>query len=197
MITTLSKLHYSSYQQILFSAMFTLAFFAFLRLGELAVQSVSKPQYVIQLRDIQLAPDHLLITLHTYKHSAQRPPVTIKVDGQAHPICPVQTLHSFLSMRGKAAGPLFCFPDLKPLTKSFVSSNLAIILKAAGLDPTNFKGHSFRIGAATYAASQGLSSLQIQQMGRWHSTAFQRYIRISTISASPSLPAEGTHHYAP
>ncbi|KAK2160937.1 hypothetical protein NP493_1618g00010 [Ridgeia piscesae] len=52
------------------------------------------------------------------------------------------------------------------------------------LDPDKYKGHSFRIGAATAAADSGLSETQIQTMGRWKSSAFKRYVRIPVLRMS-------------
>jgi hypothetical protein len=40
-----------------------------------------------------------------------------------------------------------------------------------------YKGHSFRIGAATHATTLGFSEPYIRQLGRWNSNAVQRYIR--------------------
>jgi len=45
------------------------------------------------------------------------------------------------------------------------------MLKAAGVQG-NFSSHSFRIGAATVAAANGVPDHRIQQMGRWTSNAF-------------------------
>lgn len=45
-----------------------------------------------------------------------------------------------------------------------------------GLDPKFYKGHSFRIGAATSAAARGIPLSVIQNMGRWKSDSFMRYI---------------------
>ena len=47
-----------------------------------------------------------------------------------------------------------------------------------GLDPTKYKAHSFRIGAATTAADMGMSETQIQSMGIWKCTALRCFIRI-------------------
>ena len=44
--------------------------------------------------------------------------------------------------------------------------------------------HSFRIGAASFAAEQGLSDAQIRVLGCWKSNAFHKYIRVSTLTAS-------------
>lgn len=45
------------------------------------------------------------------------------------------------------------------------------MIKAIGLDPKQYKGHSFRIGAATQASKVGFSENAIQNMGRWKSDA--------------------------
>ena len=42
------------------------------------------------------------------------------------------------------------------------------------LDPTKYKGHSFRNGAATLAAECGFADAQIWSIGRWKSDAFPK-----------------------
>jgi hypothetical protein len=56
---------------------------------------------------------------------------------------------------------------------------LQLYLTFAGLNLKNYKSHSFRIGAATTAWAKGFSEEQIQQIGRWNSEAFKKYIRRS------------------
>lgn len=41
----------------------------------------------------------------------------------------------------------------------------------------NFSSHSFRVGAATVAARNGVPDHLIQALGRWTSNAYQAYIR--------------------
>ncbi|KAK2171495.1 hypothetical protein NP493_1057g00037 [Ridgeia piscesae] len=53
------------------------------------------------------------------------------------------------------------------------------LLIFCGYQTSAFKGHSFRIGAATAAALWGESDAQIRAAGRWTSDAFRRYIRIA------------------
>ena len=47
----------------------------------------------------------------------------------------------------------------------------------AGFDPSLFKGHSFRIGAATTANLVGVPETIIKILGHWKITAYQHYIR--------------------
>ena len=51
-------------------------------------------------------------------------------------------------------------------------------LGKAGLNPAEYAGHSFRIGAATVAHLNGLDDSTIMTLGRWKSEAYLRYIRI-------------------
>ena len=60
---------------------------------------------------------------------------------------------------------------------------LSLAIKYCGLDPSRYKGHSFRIGAASLAADAGMSDAQIRALGRWQSNAFHKYIRIPSITS--------------
>jgi len=84
----------------------------------------------------------------------------------------------YVAVRGNSPGPLFMFPGGAPVSKSFFSVQLKNALTWAGLPHESYKGHSFRIGAATTAAMRGMSDEDIQRMGRWKSQAFRKYIRI-------------------
>lgn len=58
------------------------------------------------------------------------------------------------------------------------------VIKNIGLDPKQYKGHSFRIGAATHASKVGFSENAIQNMGRWKSDAVKRYIRLGSFNVA-------------
>ena len=68
---------------------------------------------------------------------------------------------------------------------------------AARIDPTGFSSHSFRIGATPKASRQGLPKSIIKWLGRWKSTAYQRYIKPPTThlaSLASLISAQGQSH---
>ena len=75
--------------------------------------------------------------------------------------------------------PLFIEDEItyRPLTREKFISMLRELLARLGYDTTKFNGHSFRIGAATSAASSGVPDHVIQSLGRWTSDCYIRYIR--------------------
>ncbi|XP_006824603.1 uncharacterized protein LOC102800610, partial [Saccoglossus kowalevskii] len=97
------------------------------------------------------------------------------------PFCPVTTLQQFLSVRHKmfplATEPLFLLPELTPLNRRIFTESLRILLARIGLQPHLFAGHSFRIGAATTAASAHIPDHLIQTFGRWSSNCYRTYTR--------------------
>ena len=94
----------------------------------------------------------------------------------------MQFLLEYLARRGNRPGPLFLNPDNNPVSRKFFADLMSLSLKAFGLDSTRYKGHSFRISAASFAAERGMSDAQIRALGRWKSNAFLKYIRIPSLS---------------
>ena len=172
----------SHYHQTLISAMFMLSFHAFLRVGEFTVtQSAS---HTLQHSDIILdrsstCQPTIRISFKSFKHQkdSYHPVLEIKSPN------PVQIVSKFLRIRPSIPGPLFIFPDSTPVSSSYFGSVLKSCLVHLGLNPSVYKPHSFRIGAATTAASMGFSDTQISTMGRWKSSAFKKYIRIPSLSS--------------
>ncbi|GAA5896358.1 hypothetical protein JCM5296_002710, partial [Sporobolomyces johnsonii] len=57
---------------------------------------------------------------------------------------------------------------------------------------SRYSGHSLRSGGATYYATVGWSSTEIQRQGRWRSTAWEDYVRITpslALALSKARPA--------
>ncbi len=74
--------------------------------------------------------------------------------------------------------PLFCFEDGRHLTRKRLVHAVQTALVRAGMEATQYTGHSFRIGAATTAAARGFEDSIIKTLGRWESSAYLRYIRV-------------------
>lgn len=90
-------------------------------------------------------------------------------------ICPVNAITKYLTLSNHKAGPLFQFTCGTPVSYAFFSSSLKSLLTFIGLNTQIYKGHNFRIGAATSAAAEGIP----QTVGRWKSNAFKNYIRMN------------------
>ena len=161
----------SAYQLHMLSAMCSSAFFAFLRIGEITINSSNHSNLIMlpqleQLLNSQGQVTALQLTISKYKHSDTGRPFVIYIYKEDL-CCPVKTTLHFISTRGTACGPLFCWPDGAPIVK---------------LVPALYKSHTFRIGAATWAAAKGFTDTPIRQLGRWKSNAFLQYIRTPSLS---------------
>lgn len=170
------------FHQSLLRAMFLLAFHAFLRIGEITTRRPTDSDKVLQSHDVSWQRDHgsvtgISVSMTLYKHSNMHPK-TIFIPVTNGPFCPVASLSAYLTRSGHCDGPLFQFPCGAAIPHAYCSSTLKSILIFIGLDPQFYKGHSFRIGAATAAAARGVPMSIIQNMGRWKSDAFKHYIRM-------------------
>ena len=158
-------------------------FFGFMRSGEMTLPSESafEPSSHIGFKDVTVddisSPRIVKIRLKTSKTDPFRKGVEI-VFGRTHTsLCPIAALLSYLAIRGNRPGFLFLFADGRPLTKSRFILKIREALSHLGVDSSQYAGHSFRIGAATTAAAQGIPDSVIQMLGRWKSFAYQLYIQ--------------------
>ena len=83
----------------------------------------------------------------------------------------------YMSTRGPTEGPFFKYKDGRYLTRARFVEEVRQALQQAGMQAGEFAGHSFRIGAATSAAVQGLPDWLIKTLRRWQSSAYTTYIR--------------------
>ena len=121
------------------------------------------------------------VTFLNYRHNYYKSLFCFAISHQTT-CCPVQHLLAYLQARGHNPGPLFQMPNGSPVPCAVFTEKLSMALKFCGLDPTRYKGHSFRISAATHAADKGMSNVQIRTMGHWRSNVFLKYIRIQSMS---------------
>ena len=172
-----------SYQRVLYTAMFLIAFYGFFRLGELASKNKRAANPVVQFDQLTFLlqddrPAIAKICISQYKHSLSKRLFDVLINCElSQPFCPVDRLLQFCALRGDAPGPLFYMPDLSPISISIFNRQLSSSLSFCGLDTSRYKAHGFRIGAVGHAAASGLSDAQIRFLGRWSSDAFKVYIR--------------------
>lgn len=179
-----SQLSDSFFNTCRFQAMCLFAFYTFARVGEITASASGTTIYLHQVS--KLVNDNqeavaFKVTFLNYKHNYNKSPFSLTISRQTT-CCPVQHFLAYLQARGNTPGPLFQMPNGSPVPRAVFTEKLSTALKFCGLDPTRYKGHSFRIGAATHAAEKGMSDAQIRTMGRWKSNAFLKYIRLQSMS---------------
>lgn len=134
--------------------------------------------HCLKLSSIDETREGFVISFNSFKHSTPGVVEKILVQKQhKHGFCPVTQLRHYLAIRGNNEGYLFIYKNGSPVSRSHFSDALNGALSFTGLSAQRYKGHSFRIGAATWAMQIGKTDSQIRVMGRWHSNAFLKYIR--------------------
>lgn len=204
-ITLLGKLRQSwpqerdKWDNIMLWAVCSLCFFGFFRSGELTIpaQGAFDQGAHLCFSDVTVDsaenPQVLKVRLKASKTDPFREGIDVFVGKTDNDLCPVAAVLRFMTLRGPGPGPLFAFRDGRPLTQPRLVTEVKTALKKAGVDCSNFSGHSFRSGAATTAASQGIEDATIKMLGRWRSNAYQLYIktpRSQLAGISKSLCAE-------
>ena len=161
-----------------------MAFFGFLRCGEFTVKTKNELQNCITIADIKFAQDMSFYTLNlkASKTDPFRQGVDIHIF-ENNDLKPVQTMSNFVSLRisqgATSSSVLFADSDGTVLTRQMFIGYFKHVLAVLGIDDSKYCGHSFRIGAATSAASVGVEDHLIQTLGRWASSCYVRYIRCS------------------
>ena len=157
--------------------------FGFLRLGELTCNSKFSPEIHLAPRDVRFFPhqgnpDFMTLGIKASKTDPFRSGHTITIGKTGLPLCPISAMQKYLQARDTSSGPLFIYSSGTPLTKTALVSETRALLSRSGFNASHYAGHSYRIGAATTAASAGLPAWLIKTMGRWSSDCYERYVRV-------------------
>jgi len=121
-IEAASRFSCSHYQICQFQAMCSIAFYAFLRVGEMTSTKRHGPQPVHIHQAVKLVNDSigivsLKLTFHDFKHSYNQPPFSIVIT-RAPTFCPVQLMLDYLALRGYKPGPLFMTSHGHPVSRA-------------------------------------------------------------------------------
>ncbi|XP_033739168.1 uncharacterized protein LOC117326521 [Pecten maximus] len=169
---------FSPFIDIMMETACTIAFFGFLRCGEFCVSGAFDPTRNLCVEDVYYRS---LTEVCTYQSKSLQ--ITSKC------VCPYLALDKYMVARtslripsDNPRSPFFITDNAIPLTRNTFITNLRVILSRLGLNDSAYSGHSFRIGAATSAATSQVEDHLIKTLGRWSSDCYQRYIRTSTSS---------------
>jgi len=177
-----SSLDVTAYNDCMFWAACTMAYFGFLRSAEFTVPSLSAfdSKFHLSAEDVTVdsatLPTCLRLNIKASKTDPFRQGSFIYIGQGSSSICAVHAVLDYLTRRGNNSGPLFLMANGQPLSRQLVTDRLRFILQASGCKG-NYSSHSFRIGAATMAAKVGIPDHLIQVMGRWRSDAYKQYIQ--------------------
>lgn len=167
----------SSYERLLFTAAFSLAFFGAFRIGEL-VSPTRGTAGGILAKDVRSHRDKVCLRLRRSKTDQSGKGVDVWLFAlPGSTVCPVRAVEELARVRPTGGGPFLRHEDGSYLSRfQFVAVFRKCLMKL-GLDGKAYASHSFRIGAATEAARCGLDEAAVRRIGRWESRRFRTYIR--------------------
>ena len=173
-----------SFDNIMLWVASCLCFFGFLRAGELTVPTEPDYDPGVHLNfsdvavDSKSNPSLLRVHIKASKTDPFRKGIHIFMGTTGNDLCPVNAMLAYLARRGPQSGPLFLFENGRFLTRDRFVRQIKSALTAAGVSCKHYSGHSFRIGAASTAASRGIPEATIKTLGRWESSAYLLYIKL-------------------
>ena len=173
-----------AYGQV-YKAAFLLAFFAFLRLSNIAPVSSSSfdPSRHFLRGDIifGLPGAHVILKWAKAMQSSSKYQVIQIPFLNNSPLCPVSAIKALLSsFPAHKSSPLFLLPrpsGLSILTSPMISRSLSKILLGLGLNPANFGFHSFHRSGVSWAADHNVPLQNLKAHGGWSSSAINVYLK--------------------
>ncbi|SAM63391.1 uncharacterized protein UBRO_20164 [Ustilago bromivora] len=159
----------------MFRAAFCVAFACFLRAGELTWEAQGPNMLTVSSVSFAANRSFTTIALPAGKVDPFRRGTTLTASAVPLGVCPVAALHAICRNRD-AREPLFQLKGGQPFDCGCFVAMLRHCLEACGVSPSAYSGHSFRRGAATWAAANGVDADTIRALGRWRSDCFRRYV---------------------
>ena len=155
-------------------------FFRFMRAGEFTARTGEhSPSLTAQdaAVDDRSNPSMVRIHLKSSKTDPFRHGVDIYLGRTGRDFCPVVALLAFFGNAPSSRGASIYVADGSPLTRDRLVDAVRQALGQAGISAAGYSAHSFRIGAATTAAQAGIKDSVVKMLGRWESSAYQRYMQ--------------------
>ena len=179
-----------SVELAIFAAMLV-AFFGFFRKGNVTIDASQLAENVTFFRrcDFKIAPDDSVMwvivrqtkTIQFFERELRIPLAAIP----GSDLCPVQAVRRLFA--AVAADPVaHAFSYTSPtgrivhLTHQLFVARFKALVSQIGLNASQYSGHSFRRGGATFAFSMGVPGELIQLQGDWRSDAYLIYLVISS-----------------
>ncbi|CAC5412032.1 unnamed protein product [Mytilus coruscus] len=185
LILILHRVCKSIYETKLFRAAFALAFFGFMRIGEITYVNKNADNHVLKISDNKFndIDSEVFVTIMSSKTDQIGCSTTLILSSNDNDneLCVVKMLKDYLQLRPDSQGQLFCHLNHNKLTRFQFLAVLRSALNFIIWNPEEFNTHSFRIGAATTAALEGKTDEEIQTLGRWNSNSLKSYIRLSRL----------------
>ena len=168
-----------------FWAAMLMGFYFFFRKSNLVPKSAKDydPSKTLLRKNIIVLPWGLVIcvtwskTIQFKERQLLIPVLRLPAD---HPLCPVQAFERHLRLfPAPPSSPAFlqsCGDSATPITHATFTTKLRKSLSDTGLKASNYSGHSFRRGGATFAFHCGAPVELISLQGDWSSDAVLLYI---------------------
>lgn len=176
-----------TYQDILWKAVFSMAFFGCMRAAEFTIpkEGAFDPALHLCQSDVQFATSEekvLYMTVTVKRTKVAKHGVQLYIGCSGAHACAVCSMHEYVKLRNMLgihiANPaLFVFHTGVILDKPTLVKHTKFLIKLLGLDPEHFSGHSYRIGSASEAGQMNFKDWEIQLLGNWSSDTYKRYIR--------------------
>lgn len=168
------------HDQHMFWAAYCLAFFGFLRVGELVARDAETGAPRLAVGDLLIAQSYVTITIRQSKTDPFRRGCDVHIGESGRSVCAVRAVKNYMAARQRTPrreDALLIDLQGRPLRRERFTATLQRCLIGTVPEARRYTAHSFRIGAATSAAQNGVPDWLIQASGRWTSDCFRIYTR--------------------
>ena len=156
-------------EELLMNAMFSVAFYRLLRVGEVTLNV--NPKTVILREDIMLGRDFIKLVI---RNSKCRQMEEIELVETWDNTCPVRALREYMDLRNHPTGPLFVQRDGSKVTRKFFDDRLKRIMNYVGIPKGDLTTHSFRGAVNLYNLGVDLDLVKCK--GCWTSNGYKFYL---------------------